>query len=105
MADTRGRWAWDVPGFEPPQPVVGAAAGCRWRRRPPCQGAAYRHGGPRRRGRRGGGSRRRPPRPARGQRPGVCSLCSRSVDVMGMVMVAVVLGFWADLVGGLGGMG
>ncbi len=27
MADTRGRWAWDVPGFEPPQPVVGAAAG------------------------------------------------------------------------------
>lgn len=20
MADTRGRWAWDVPGFEPPQP-------------------------------------------------------------------------------------
>ncbi|KAG8076865.1 hypothetical protein GUJ93_ZPchr0006g40720 [Zizania palustris] len=25
MADTRGRWAWDVPGFEPPQPVAGAA--------------------------------------------------------------------------------
>ncbi|CAN6178769.1 unnamed protein product [Urochloa humidicola] len=26
MADTRGRWSWDVPGFEPPQPTTTAAA-------------------------------------------------------------------------------
>ncbi|RCV20696.1 hypothetical protein SETIT_4G077400v2 [Setaria italica] len=26
MADTRGRWSWDVPGFEPPQPATTAAA-------------------------------------------------------------------------------
>ncbi|CAL5051838.1 unnamed protein product [Urochloa decumbens] len=26
MADTRGRWTWDVPGFEPPQPTTTAAA-------------------------------------------------------------------------------
>ncbi|CAL5046787.1 unnamed protein product [Urochloa decumbens] len=26
MADTRGRWTWDVPGFEPPQPTTAAAA-------------------------------------------------------------------------------
>ncbi|RLN11888.1 kinesin-like protein KCA2 [Panicum miliaceum] len=26
MADTRGRWSWDVPGFEPPQPATAAAA-------------------------------------------------------------------------------
>ncbi|PAN24811.1 hypothetical protein PAHAL_4G254200 [Panicum hallii] len=26
MADMRGRWSWDVPGFEPPQPATTAAA-------------------------------------------------------------------------------
>ncbi|KAG2605505.1 kinesin-like protein KIN-14L [Panicum virgatum] len=26
MADMRGRWSWDVPGFEPPQPATPAAA-------------------------------------------------------------------------------
>ncbi|CAL5037517.1 unnamed protein product [Urochloa decumbens] len=26
MADTRGRWTWDVPGFEPPQPTTSLAA-------------------------------------------------------------------------------
>lgn len=26
MADARGRWSWDVPGFEPPQPATTTAA-------------------------------------------------------------------------------
>jgi len=26
MVDMRGRWSWDVPGFEPPQPATTAAA-------------------------------------------------------------------------------
>ncbi|KAG2611815.1 hypothetical protein PVAP13_4KG212200 [Panicum virgatum] len=26
MAGTRGRWSWDVPGFEPPQPATSGAA-------------------------------------------------------------------------------
>lgn len=104
---------WRIPAAAGPGTSPGSSRRSRWwgRQRDAAgaadrhaEGAAYRHGGPRRRPT-GGGSRRRPPRPARGQRPGVCSLCSRSVDVMGMVMVAVVLGFWADLVGGLGGMG
>ncbi|OEL26238.1 Kinesin-like protein KCA2 [Dichanthelium oligosanthes] len=35
MADTRGRWSWDVPGFEPPQPAASASAPTAMPRAPP----------------------------------------------------------------------
>ncbi|KAF8772657.1 hypothetical protein HU200_005622 [Digitaria exilis] len=35
MADMRGRWSWDVPGFEPPQPAAAASAPTAMPRAPP----------------------------------------------------------------------